>query len=247
MSFSTNIKYQRDIIAQLDELKVGAKFVGWWIASTGGKFVNSHMLESIIFQTRQKREEGDTCPVILLVHDPSKSCQGFLSLKALKLSEDFIKVFESRDKFTTNNLKAHNLSYNNIFEEIPLGINKSGLVNLVNLPLDAEYDVFKLSNNTKSVSTDLEQLSDEIEHFNHIQRGVHYYQRALEREEVKINQWKQKNADQDWSKHFQLPQEPSRLDNLVTSALINNHVQDLETEGDKELVKNFAVEKALEA
>ncbi|KAH3683424.1 hypothetical protein WICPIJ_005605, partial [Wickerhamomyces pijperi] len=76
-----------------------------------------------------------------------------------------------------------------------------------------------------------------------------------------INQWKQQirqqneaklkidpnakltETENDWHRHFRLPTQPSKYDNLVTSGLINSYCNSLETDGSIEQVKIAGIEE----
>jgi len=56
---------------------------------------------------------------VVLVYDHLKSAQGELSFRAYRLTQSFMQLYKGQD-FTLASLAKVNLSFNNIFEEIPV-------------------------------------------------------------------------------------------------------------------------------
>ncbi|CDK27383.1 unnamed protein product [Kuraishia capsulata CBS 1993] len=263
-----NVKFQSEVLDLLKQAHIGATAKGWFISAVGGKFLSQSLLESMLSQRAAKQESGDDSPVLLLVHDPSKQQQGILSLGAFTLSENFLNVATSKEKYTTKNLNANDLSYKNILQEIPIKVHNPHLINLTiqELTIEDDHNILNLSNSATAAYTTIDQLFETVDNFNYNQGNFHYYQRSLSRELPKISQWKQKakleNLNKlkanpeltekdlvsldDWSKHIKLPTEPSRFENLVLSGLLNNYCNDLESSGVSELLKTFSTQKGLD-
>ncbi|ODV82586.1 hypothetical protein CANARDRAFT_30736 [[Candida] arabinofermentans NRRL YB-2248] len=266
---SSNIKYQADILKRLQDTEAGVKLLGWFLSSVGGKTISQSIIEAIInLQQLNLKENRDTTPVLFLVYDPSKSFDGLLSLKALKLSEAFMKTWNSDEKFIAKNLIENRLSYRNIFDEVPMKIKNSHLINLTiqqefSTAASEEKNLELTINNMRSVDMTTENLHEAIDNLNHNLGNLNYYQRNLSRELTKVNQWKLKTkqdneeklkadpnakldeTEQDWNKHFKLPTQPSKYESLVVSSLINNYCNNLEISGAVELVKTTGAQKSL--
>jgi len=89
-----NIAYQNEMIRHLKEVNVDANNVGWYTSATMGNFINLSFIEN---QYHYQRENDKT---VALVHDVSRSSQGGLSLRAFRLSADFMAAYKE-GKFTT--------------------------------------------------------------------------------------------------------------------------------------------------
>lgn len=89
-----NIAYQNEMIRHLKEVNVDANNVGWYTSATMGNFINLTFIEN---QYHYQRENDKT---VALVHDVSRSSQGTLSLRAFKLSPEFMVAYKE-GKFTT--------------------------------------------------------------------------------------------------------------------------------------------------
>lgn len=89
-----NITYQADMIRFMKEINIDANNVGWYTSAAMGNFVNLAFIEN---QYHYQKENERT---VALVHDVSRSSQGALSIRAFKLSPNFMAAFKE-GKFTT--------------------------------------------------------------------------------------------------------------------------------------------------
>lgn len=60
--------------------------------------------------------------------DPLRTSQGFLTLKAYRLTPAMMKFYKESD-FTPENMSKHNINFESMFEEIPIVLRNSHLVN----------------------------------------------------------------------------------------------------------------------
>jgi len=91
-----NTAYQAEMIRMLREVNVDANNVGWYISANLGNFVNTNFIENQYFYQKDLNER-----TIALVHDVSRSSQGALSLRAFRLSPQFVAAYKE-NKFTTD-------------------------------------------------------------------------------------------------------------------------------------------------
>ncbi|KAI2472657.1 eukaryotic translation initiation factor 3 subunit 3 [Annulohypoxylon bovei var. microspora] len=225
-----NIVYQNDMIRHLKEVNVDANNVGWYTSATMGNFVNPSFIEN---QHHYQRENERT---VALVHDVSRSSQGALSLRAFKLTQNFMTAFKE-GKFTTESLQKSKLSFKDILVEFPVHVHNSHLLTsylhqLPSVPTDADLvmptslsdlqrDPIKMplypSADILDLSIDpfLEKtcdlLLDSIEsHYTEL-NNHQYYQRQMAREQTKITAWQTKrkaeNAGRVAAKQQPLPED----------------------------------------
>lgn len=89
-------QYQLDMMRCLRAVNVDNNTVGWYRSSHLGNFVDISLIDT---QYNYQKSLGAQSAVI--VHDVSKSAaQGNLSLRAFRLTDAFMKQYES-NKFTT--------------------------------------------------------------------------------------------------------------------------------------------------
>ena len=75
--------------------------------------------------------------ISFLFLDPLRTTQGFLSLKAYRLTKDMMEFYAQGD-FTPESLKAAGISFERMMEEIPIHIRNSHLVNALLCELDED-------------------------------------------------------------------------------------------------------------
>ena len=210
----SNSSYQTEMIRMMREVNIDANNVGWYTSANLGNFINSNFIENQYFYQKDLSER-----TVALVHDISRSSQGALSLRAFRLSPQFMSAFKE-NKFTTDNLQKSGLKYQDILVELPIQIHNSHLVTtfLHQIPkllsdgvLTPPTSVSSIDNNpvfTKdslaptfdnlSLSIDpflgqtADNLLDSIETHHVESNNFSYYSRALAREQAKIQQWQAK-------------------------------------------------------
>ncbi|KAJ9607946.1 hypothetical protein H2200_008025 [Cladophialophora chaetospira] len=209
-----NTAYQTEMIRMLREVNVDANNVGWYTSANLGNFVNSNFIENQYFYQKELNEK-----TVALVHDVSRSSQGILSIRAYRLSPQFMNAYKE-NKFTTENLLKSGLKYSDILVELPITVHNSHLVNtflhqiprmLANGTMKAPSSVDEIENNpiikNDTLAPSFESLSISIDPFlsqtcdnlldsietHHVEaNNFSYYSRALAREQAKIQQWQAK-------------------------------------------------------
>ncbi|EFR03662.1 eukaryotic translation initiation factor 3 subunit H [Nannizzia gypsea CBS 118893] len=118
----SNVTYQAEMIRMLREVNIDANNVGYYTSANMGNFLNLNVIENQYFYQKEMNETA-----ITLVHDVSRSSQGPLSLRAFRLSPQFMTAFKE-NKFTAENLQKSNLRHSDIFVELPVTIHNSHLL-----------------------------------------------------------------------------------------------------------------------
>lgn len=196
------------MIRLLKEVNIEANPVGFYISSYLGGFFNQALVDSLVsFHSSNPN-------TIVLVHDVTKSLQGTLSLKAYRLSEQFLAANKaSGGKFSSEAVVKHDLTYLDILEELPLSIKNSHLATTLLQHLDSpafakeedpktlisssslapNFDALELSIDPY-LEKNVEFLIDSVDDYYSEQGTFNYYQRQLAREQAKIQQWIQKTV-----------------------------------------------------
>ena len=91
-----NTAYQTEMIRMQKEVGVDANNVGWYTSANLGNFVNSTFIENQYYYQKELNER-----TVALVHDVSRSSQGALSIRAFRLSSQFMAIYKE-NKFTTD-------------------------------------------------------------------------------------------------------------------------------------------------
>ncbi|GMP78261.1 hypothetical protein CsSME_00034263 [Camellia sinensis var. sinensis] len=126
--------YQLEMMRCLREVNVDNNTVGWYQSTLLGSFQTVELIET--FMNYQENIRRCVC----IIYDPSKSSQGVLALKALKLSDSFMELYRNNN-FTGEKLREKNLSWVDIFEEIPIKVSNSALISAFMTELEADSPV----------------------------------------------------------------------------------------------------------
>jgi translation initiation factor 3 subunit H len=248
-------EYQMEMMRCLREVNVDHNTVGWYHSSYMGSFLNESMIETQYnYQDRIKKS-------VVIIYDPLKTSQGALSLKALRLTQKFMSLYKTQT-FTKESLSKANLSFNDIFEEIPIRVNNSLLTHALLLELeesktmDCDFDKLDLSTN-QFLERNLEFLIDSLDDLSAEQSKFQYHQRNLQRQQAQQTVWLQKrkleNAARKINGQDPLPeedpnnpifkplQEPSRLESLLITNQINNYSKQMNQFSGNAFAKLFLV------
>ncbi|KAK9457506.1 hypothetical protein V1511DRAFT_493809 [Dipodascopsis uninucleata] len=270
----SNLRYQADMIRSLKEVNIETNPVGYYVSSYMGGFFNQSLVDNLLAYQNANPNS------IVLVHDVTRSSQGSVSLKAYRLSAEFLATNKaSNGKFNSESVVKNNLTYLDILQELPISIKNSHLATVLLQQLDSPTFAKKgdpssivpsstLSPNFDSLELSIdpyleknvELLLESVDEYYAEQGTFNYFQRQLAREQAKIQQWIQKTrsenalreksklplvSEDDWQKHYKLPTEPSRLDNLLISAQIDQYASQLEEYGSVTSSKLFAIQNGL--
>ncbi|MCP8717974.1 MAG: eukaryotic translation initiation factor 3 subunit H [Asgard group archaeon] len=253
-------QYQKDLLENYKKLGYGIEFLGWFQSTVSGNFITNQLIEALA------QQQLNNSNAFILVNDLSSVGQE-VSIKALRLSTGFMNAY-IEGKWKSKNLEANKTSFLNIFDKLNLNIKNQKLVDVYLSSLspkptaESELGVLNLLSNLNSTGQLLESLYGQIDSFNYDQNNFNYYQRQYQKEQSKIQQWKQqrklenlerakrgeKELDTDeWKTIFKLPIEPSRYNNILHSRSIDVLSDDILKKCDEELIKSFAIERKLSA
>lgn len=91
----SNTQYQAEYIRMLREVNADANNVGWYTSANLGNFVNTNFIENQFHYQKELNEK-----TVALVHDVSRSSQGIMSIRAFRISPQFMTAYKE-NKFTT--------------------------------------------------------------------------------------------------------------------------------------------------
>ncbi|KAJ4930746.1 hypothetical protein JOQ06_025054 [Pogonophryne albipinna] len=113
-----------EMMRSLRHVNIDHLHVGWYQSTYYGSFVSRALLDSQ-FSYQHAIEES-----VVLIYDPIKTAQGSLSLKAYRLTPKLMEICKEKD-FTPEALKKANIGFEHMFEEVPIIIKNSHLINYV--------------------------------------------------------------------------------------------------------------------
>ncbi|KAF9347210.1 hypothetical protein BGX34_003311 [Mortierella sp. NVP85] len=131
-------QYQLQMMRCLREVNVDDNSVGWYQSTSMGNFMNQSLIEHQ-FEFQQALNKS-----VLIIHDVARSSMGNLNLRALRLTPSFMKLYKDK-KFTTEALAKAKLTFSNIFEELPIAIRNTALLDALLFELETSDDSVEVS------------------------------------------------------------------------------------------------------
>eukprot|EP01089_Gocevia_fonbrunei_P019144 TRINITY_DN667_c0_g1_i1.p1 TRINITY_DN667_c0_g1~~TRINITY_DN667_c0_g1_i1.p1 ORF type:complete len:355 (-),score=89.96 TRINITY_DN667_c0_g1_i1:56-1120(-) len=210
--------YQTEMMRCMRDVDVDWSTVGWYTSSYLGSIPDSLITYQYNYQSSLKK-------AVVVLFDPIKLSRGEVSLKAMRLSPKFMKLYDDPQNFTTLKLSALKLGFENIFETVPIEISNSELVNSFLNDLAtrsalnefgwgeerSDFERLVLSTNP-FLEQNLEFLIESVDELAVEQRQLQYYQRKrLQKRKELQQQGKAEEKDQPIS----------HLDSLLLSGQIN--------------------------
>jgi len=246
-------EYQMEMMRCLREVNVDNNIAGWYSSTYMDSFLNKFTIQTQYkYQERIKKS-------VLIIYDPMRTSHGILSLKAIRLTQPFMEVFKTQ-QFNKEGLK--NLAYSDIYEEIPIKIHNSELVNafLTDLQVqdhpstDSDFERLNLSTNP-FLERNLEYLIDSMDELGAEQAKLRYYQNNLQRQQVQQAAWLQKRRAENIARKKNgeelLPEEdpnnpifkplvePNRLESLLLTNQIGNYCKQMNQFSGNSFAKMF--------
>lgn len=248
--------FQLTMMRRLRQVNVDHQHVGWYQSAQFGNFLTPQLLESQ-FQYQTSIEES-----VCLVFDTAKTAQGFISLKAYRLTPEAIKMFKEND-FSPDYVKDLKLSYETMLAEVPIVVKNSFLMNALlmelqqQLPLDMGGTQFLDLGTAGTLETQLRAVMDAVDELNqesikfnkHQNMVLKQYQektRFIQKRQLENQQRTSRGEDplpeDDLAKMFKPLAPPSRLNPLILSGTIANTADEVSEFCSQSLGKLFITE-----
>ncbi|WAR24144.1 EIF3H-like protein [Mya arenaria] len=226
------VQYQMEMMRNLRKVNIDHLHVGWYQSTYFGGFINRALLDSQ-YNYQHSIEES-----VVLIYDPLKTTQGYLSLKAYRLTPEMMKFYGSRDQdFSPEAIKAAGMSYEKMFMEIPVHIKNSHLVNSLLCEIDdklvdEESSDFLDLGTSSMLEKNLKLLMESVDEVAMDANKYVNFQRQLQKQKTSENQLRIARGekplpDEDINKIFKPLQTPARLDNLLITGQIDNYSQQI--------------------
>jgi len=224
-------EYQRDMMRCLREVNVDNNAVGWYTSTYLGSFLSEGMIET------QYNYQATIKKCVVIVFDPLKTSQGLLSLEAYRLTQPFMNLYKQQSfskTFTKESFEEAGLSFSDIFEQIPIKIHNSHLINGLLYDLkdsditSAHFERLNLSTNPFLEKT-LEFLTECLDDLAAEQNKYQYYQKNLQRQQHNYLKKKGDGEEEEETQTFKHVQQPNRLESLLITNQINNYCEQINT------------------
>ncbi|XP_055490559.1 eukaryotic translation initiation factor 3 subunit H-B [Leucoraja erinacea] len=249
------VQYQMEMMRSLRHVNIDHLHVGWYQSTYYGSFVSRALLDSQ-FSYQHAIEES-----VVLIYDPIKTAQGSLSLKAYRLTPKLMEVCKEKD-FTPEGIKKALITSENMFEEVPIIIKNSHLVNVLLWELEEKSSVSEkqellnlasgnhLEKNLQLLMDRVDEMSQDIIKYNTYMRNVSKQQQQkqqyLHRRQLENTQRQTRGEtplpEEDSSKLFKPPQPPPRLETLLVAGQINAYCQQIKEFTSQSMGKLFMAE-----
>ena len=241
------------MMRRLRQVNVDHQHVGWYQSSQFGNFLSPQLLESqfsyqtsieesvcLIFGERKKIYRDSIIYSPFSTLDTAKTAQGFLSLKAYRMTKDAIKMFRDND-FSPDSIKDLHISFETMLTQVPIVIKNSHLINALlldmqeKLPLSsggAQYldlgTAPTLETQMRSMMDSVDELNQESIKFNkhqnlvlkQFQEKTRFVQKRQLENQARLARGEDPLPEEDISKVFKNVPAPSRLNPLILSGTI---------------------------
>jgi translation initiation factor 3 subunit H len=252
-------RYQASMLRSLKEVQGDDNVVGFYQATTLGAFFNQTLVDTQAIHQERLRHGG-----VVIVHDISQTGRGTASFRAFRLTSSFMGAYK-RGNFGSSSLMNHRLMFSSILEEIPVRIRTNPLASAflqsVTAPSSGQVTegerpaVSVLDLGQSGVSRSLEVVSEAIDNYRTEDGNVAYLTRQIAREKLRaetyVGKRKEENAqrvgqglsplpEEDVSRLFKIPAEPSRLESMLLLGRVDAYAKTMETLAGIGLVNMYA-------
>eukprot|EP00199_Chlamydomonas_sp_CCMP681_P002659 CAMPEP_0119107122 /NCGR_PEP_ID=MMETSP1180-20130426/7990_1 /TAXON_ID=3052 ORGANISM="Chlamydomonas cf sp, Strain CCMP681" /NCGR_SAMPLE_ID=MMETSP1180 /ASSEMBLY_ACC=CAM_ASM_000741 /LENGTH=321 /DNA_ID=CAMNT_0007092561 /DNA_START=50 /DNA_END=1015 /DNA_ORIENTATION=- len=252
---NTGTTYQLDMMRCLREVNVDNNTVGWYQSATMGTFQTAELIETFV----NYHENIKKC--VCVVYDPQRSQRGSLALRAIRLKDSFVELYK-QEKLSAKDLREANLSWRDVFVDVPVKISSSPLTQALIAELQpaqaltaADLDRLDLSCQPfmeKNIQSLLECVDDLINE----QQKVTMYHKNVARQAQMMAAWLQKRKaenqtrraageellpEEDPSQFKPIP-EPNLLDSYLVTSQISTYCDQVNIASTQSMEKLFLVE-----
>lgn len=227
-------EYQLEMMRCLRQVNVDYNTVGWYTSTYLGSFLNESLVDTQFnYQTTIKK-------CVVIVFDPVKTSQGVLSLRAYRLTQVFMDMYANKTQnFTKEILDNSNMTFNDIFEEVPIRIHNPQLINALLYDMEgsdilsAHFERLNLGFGP-FLEKNLEFLAESLDDLASEQSKFQYYQKSLQRQQAQIQAHRQKKIseggvvdEEEIAQMYKPIQQPSRLESLLVTNQINKYCEQI--------------------
>jgi translation initiation factor 3 subunit H len=250
-----NESYQLAMLKALRTVNVDNLAVGWYQSAYLSSWLTPHILDSVYNYQKEIPYS------VVLIHDPQRTTQGHLALKAYRLTETFMNNYQ---KGSAASKKKIDLTANDVLEEIPIKVHNSHLVHAFLYELregksmSSDADRLHLDpapfleKSLGALSVGLDEYSQELNKLQYYQRQVirqkQAQQATLHKRQMENDSRRAKGqealTDDDLSRRpeFKPIPKPNRIESFVASNQITHHCKDVSSTAAQTMNKLYIVE-----
>lgn len=252
--------YQLKMMRNLRKLNVDHLHVGWYQSTQQGNFLSPQLLES------QYSYQTSIDESVVIIYNPTKTCRGFLAVKAFRLTAAALKLYKDGD-FSADAIRERAVGFSNLYSEIPVVIRNSHLANALLLELNdkipsQQYNQFYdlgttsvLEKHLRQVMQSVDELCQESNKFNTYQKlvakcqqaRVQAVQRLPADNDARRLAGESVLTEEDISRQYKMPVCPPRLDPMITCGHVENSSHQISEFASQALGKLFITESLHDA
>ncbi|KAG8863868.1 hypothetical protein FRB97_005196, partial [Tulasnella sp. 331] len=247
-----NAQYQRKMLAALKDVKGAHSVVGYYHTVFLGQFYKQSVVESLVSGVDKTRHGG-----VAVVHG-----KGVAAFKAFKLSQAYLNARKSSAaKFSTQSLTDNQLTFTEMFDELPVKVRSSPLAAAFlkhQTPTSGSSSLNPATLSLPSSSSHtraLESLIESLDALRSEENNAAYNLRQIARERGRMDQYiakkREENAtrvsqglaplpEEDYTRMFKIPVEPSRMEGMMLLGQVDSVARELEALAGAEMVKMYA-------
>jgi len=234
------VDYQMDMMKKLRHVNVDHLHVGWYQSTYFGMYLNKALLDSQ-FNYQHSIEES-----IVLIYDPLRTSKGHLSLKALRLTPAMMQLYSEKE-FSPEAIRKAGINFENMFDEIPVVVKNSHLVNALCCeleevsPSDNKYQFLDLATgsvlekNLRLLMECVDEMSQDANRYFSFQRQLakqnqaktQYQQKRTHENQMRKQRGESPLPEEDLNKIFKPLQPPPRLDSLLWAGQISCYTEQI--------------------
>lgn len=203
---------------------------------------------------------------VCIIYDPQRSSRGNLALKAIRLKESLIELSKEQ-KLTLKGFREANLSWRDIFVELPIKVRNSNLVqalvaDLMPAPTASQADVDRLNLSVAPfLERNIQSLVECVDDVVQEQQKVTMYHKNVAKQQQTYASWLQKRRQENTQRLQDnleaLPEEdptllkpipePSMLDNYLVTNQIATYCDQINFAASEAIQKLFLMESMQKA
>jgi translation initiation factor 3 subunit H len=249
-------EHQEAMLKALRKVNVDDNTVGWFMASSLNMANIDHMIEA------QYSHQVALPNSVVVCLDTYRPGSGRLGLRAYRLTESFMKVFQGSD-FTQTGFSRFGVESTDILEEVRVQVHNSHLVHAFLYEL-RESKVMSTDHTRLGIRVNdfaeqkLKELSASIDLYTQEQGKYHFYERQVARQKQAQQQWLQKRAteneirqksgkpalpdDRNKNPLFKPHPKPNRLDTFLVANRITASANEIFTDCSQGFSKLYVVD-----
>lgn len=232
--------YQLDMMRCLREVNVDNNTVGWYQSANLGTYQTIELIETFIAYYENIRR------CVCLLYDPLKSTRGSLVMKAVRVKDTFVEMFKE-GKLSVKDMHAANLSWKDVFVEVPIKLHNSALVEALLASIQPESTASQSDFDRLALSTapflekNISGLIEGIDDLFNEQGKVSLYHKNLARQQQQMAAWLQKRKQENSARRsageeplpeedpimFKPVPEPSQLDFFLVASQMSTYCDHL--------------------